>query len=421
VSNAGTLISSGIVDVYARKWGYTFDNYRVDLSGGGRNVAPLGTLADSNNTTARTTVAAYSLSAPTFSTYWLEFSDGDGAQTYYARFDCNNLPLSECYEFSKYLTDESSTATLNGVEGWRYQSAHSSMTPVKSSPFGTFAGGVWALAPGVWLDNVPTADRTNYILTDAAGGTHQNTTTPGAIVATVLADTRVRVYNVTQATEIDNVMVSGTSYEYVISTEADQNDVIDFYACKLGYEPFRARGQFDTVAGLAVLVDQVVDSVYTSWGIDGSTITEFTGDVTGHIYIDANDLDGATTKTRLGAWYSWVLTTEIGIRHFFGGVTYLSTAAIRINTDVADILIENTNASTALRFTDMDVRLYRSDGTSIIAPTSYSIHNDYSGVPDVVETGVSGLTGSESAQLMSLTNAPSADTVATAVWSKTLP
>jgi hypothetical protein len=292
---------------------------------------------------------------------------------------------------------------------------------VKSSPFGTFAGGVWAVAPGVWLDNVPTADRTNYILTDASGGTHQNTVTPGAIVATVLADTRVRVYNVTQATEIDNVTVTGTSYEYVISTEADQNDVIDFFACKLGYEPFRARGQFDTVSGLAVLVDQVVDAVYTAWGIDGSTITEFTGDVTGHIYIDANDLDGATTKTRLGAWYSWVLTTEIGIRHFFGGVTYLSTAAIRINTDVADILIENTNASTALRFTDMDVRLYRSDGTSIIAPTSYSIHNDYSGVPDVVETGVSGLTGSESAQLMSLTNAPSASTVADAVWSKALP
>jgi hypothetical protein len=50
----------------------------------------------------------------------------------------------------------------------------------------------------------------------------------------------------------------------------------------------------------------------------------------------------------------------------------------------------------------MDVRLYRSDGTSIIAPTSYSIHNDYSGVPDVVETGVSGLTTAESNVLMGL-------------------
>jgi len=150
------------------------------------------------------------------------------------------------------------------------------------------------------------------------------------------------------------------------------------------------------------LVTQNSSDVYAAWGIDGSTVTEFTDDVTGHIYIDANDLDGQTTKTRLGAWYSWVLTTEIGIRHFYGAVSYLAVNAIRINVDVADILIENVNATTALRFTDLDVRLYRSDGTSIIAPTSYSIHNDYSGVPDVVETGVSGLTTSESNALMGL-------------------
>lgn len=232
---------------------------------------------------------------------------------------------------------------------------------------------------------------------------------PAAAEVTVLADTRVQLYNVTTDTEIENVFVTGTNYSYVITTEASAGDVLRLRACKLGRIAGEAFGVWGA-SGVEFLISQPEDTIYTTWGIDGSTVTEFSGDVTGHIYIDANDLDGATTKTRLGAWYSWVLTTDIGIRHFYNAVTYVSSAAIRINVDVADILIENTNATTALRFTDTSVRLYRSDGSSVIAPTSYSIHNDYSGVPDVVETGVSGLTGSESAQLMGLPDA-------TGIWS----
>jgi hypothetical protein len=241
----------------------------------------------------------------------------------------------------------------------------------------------------------------DFTIHTADDGSTVSTTPPAQASATILADSRVQLFNVTTDTEIDNVFVTGTSYSYVITTEASAGDALRLRVCKLGREPAESLAVWGA-AGATFLISQPEDAIYTAWGIDGSAITEFTGDVTGHIYIDANDLDGMTTKTRLGAWYSWLLTTEIGIRHFYGGVSYLSTAAIRINTDVADILIENVNASTALRFTDMDVRLYRSDGTSIIAPTSYSIHNDYSGVPDVVETGVSGLTTAESNVLMGL-------------------
>lgn len=52
---------------------------------------------------------------------------------------------------------------------------------------------------------------------------------------------------------------------------------------------------------------------------------------------------------------------------------------------------------------------------STIAPSSVagSIEYAYGGVPDTVETGVSGLTGPESAQLMGL---PSSTAIAAAVW-----
>ena len=241
----------------------------------------------------------------------------------------------------------------------------------------------------------------DFTIHTADDGSTVSTTPPAQASATILADSRVQLYNVTTATELDNVFVTGTTYANTLTSGVSVGDALRIRVCKLGYDEAEAFAVW-TASGASFLVTQNSSDVYAAWGIDGSTVTEFTGDVTGHIYIDANDLDGQTTKTRLGAWYSWVLTTEIGIRHFYGAVSYLAVNAIRINVDVADILIENVNATTALRFTDLDVRLYRSDGTSIIAPTSYSIHNDYSGVPDVVETGVSGLTTSESNALMGL-------------------
>jgi hypothetical protein len=254
----------------------------------------------------------------------------------------------------------------------------------------------------------------DFDLFTADNGTTYEPVIPVTATATILAGSRVRLYNVTQAAEIDNVTEATISYSYTITTEADDGDTLSLRVCKLGYEETEVQAVFDSVTGATFLVSQILWPSYTAWGIDGSTVTEFSLDVTGNIEIDANDVDGATLKTRLGAWYSYVLTTADGIRFAFGAITSDSPPVIRINVDVVDLTIENTNATTALRFTDTDVRLYRSDGTTIIAATSYSIHNDYSGVPDVVETGVSGLTGPESAQLMSLTNAPSANTVAAA-------
>ncbi len=405
VKNAGSLISSGLVTGYARKWGYTYDHYESDLSAGGRNVMPLSTIADINITETTTTVDAWSDVTFTFGSTSKDFGDGDGPQTYYLVINCNNRPISEVYQRAQYVCREGAADTLNGAAAETYQKANAAYTANKSAPFGTYAGGTWTLAQGIWLDNVASADSVNYILTDHAGNTHQNVITPGAASATVLAGSRVQLYNVDTATQIDNVINADTSYSYAITTEASGGETLRLRVTKLGYEPVEVFGVYNATAGVQFLVSQVSDAIYTAWGIDGSTVTEFSLDVTGNIEIDANDVDGATTKTRLGAWYNYALTSADGIRYAFGAITALAVNAIRINVDVVDLTIENTNATTALRFTDTDVRLYRSDGTTIIAATSYSIHNDYSGVPDVVETGVSGLTGSESAQLMGLPSA----------------
>lgn len=415
VSTAGTPISSGLATGYARKWGYTYDHYQADLSGGGRNVMPLNTLADLNITDTAGTVGGWSDVTTTFGGISRDFGDGDGAQTYYLEIDCASRPLSEVYQRLQYICREGATGTLNGIAAETYQKAHASYTANKAAPFGSFAGGTLTCAQGIWLINVPAADATNYILTDHAGGVHQNEIVPGAANATVLAGSRVQLYNVDAATEIENVINADTSYSYSITMEASGGETLRLRVTKLGYEPVEVFGVFDATAGVTFLVTQGIDPIYAAWGLDGSTVTEYALDVTGAIEIDADDVDGASQKVRLCAFYAYALTTENGIRSAFGAMSFLAANAVRIEVPVVDMTVENINATTALRFTDNDFRLYRSDGTSIISPTSYSIHNDYSGVPDVVETGVSGLTGSESAQLMSLTNAPSAAAVAAQV------
>lgn len=235
--------------------------------------------------------------------------------------------------------------------------------------------------------------------------------------ATVLASSRVVLYNNTTDAELDNTAPAGTSWSKQITSGASAGDSLTLHVFKLGYEEFSTTFLYsgeDATLLVTQVVDAVESSLTTELGYNGSTVTEFTLDITGTVEIDADDVDGLSLKARLVLWYKYILTTENGARYLRGAITLLSTAAFRINVPVIDLKIENVSVTQGLQFTDTERRLYRSDGTAIWAATSApgSIQNDYSGVPDTVETGVSGLTGAESAQLMGL---PSAPAIATAV------
>jgi hypothetical protein len=65
-------------------------------------------------------------------------------------------------------------------------SAAATITPIASSPFGTFAGGKFFGAPGVLLINVPSADATNFQLIDDSG----NVVVPPNKVTVTAANTR---------------------------------------------------------------------------------------------------------------------------------------------------------------------------------------------------------------------------------------
>jgi hypothetical protein len=255
--NNGSLVESGLITGYARKWGYTYDNYQVDLSGGGRNVMPIATLADASITATEVAVGGWTDVTVTFGTYSRDFGDGDGAQTYYCEIDCNNRPLSEVYQRLQYLTREGASGTLNGVASETYQKAHSSATAVKTAPFGTYSGGFMTVAPMVWLKNVPAGESYLYVVTDSAGGTHQNDPPAnGLTINDLVAGSTVRVFETGTTTIIDSTTNSGTSF-----VVADITGNVDYTIQKDGYLIIRVVNQ--AVSGATVVSGaQTVDRAF---------------------------------------------------------------------------------------------------------------------------------------------------------------
>ena len=179
-------------------------------------------------------------------------------------------------------------------------------------------------------------------------------------ITNISAGSRLRIYNVTTGTETVNTVVSGTSYtsSYQEGTGYNDGDTIRIYLTKLGKEEW-VGDVIDTSNGFNVLASQVDDDVYTALGVDGTTVTKFQAD-----YVN-NEVDlvigSDWTMAELYAWWANNLTTEDGIRNFFGGITAIDQANFRINTSIVDLYLDNTtNAS--YKQTD-NRRFFRDTGT----------------------------------------------------------
>lgn len=190
----------------------------------------------------------------------------------------------------------------------------------------------------------------------------------------ITAGSRLQIYNVTTATEIVNTVVSGTSYTSTYNegagyTTGDTVRVRLAYAssssAKLPYTAQAIAG----ASGWSILASQQTDDVYASFGIDGSTVTEYVADFP-NVQIDINDPDGATRVDRLYAWFVHTQANDAdGIRQWFGGIVPEDDANFRVATSILDLKIDNASA-TGVSFVD-GRRLYRDDGTSpLVASTT---------------------------------------------------
>ena len=195
VSEFGTLIDSGDLIIFLREYGKLFDHFPITVTSG-RNAVPLATSTDLNNTTVVTTVDDYNIDI-TFGTVSKDLDNGDGANDYDVTIACNGLTLLQMYEFLKYAAMRESPELLDGEAGEQYISCDPTYAPVKASPFGTFAGGKFFGARGVWIEGYADADAKNFQLIDASGATQTPPNTVTMKVTALVAGDRVSVFRLT--------------------------------------------------------------------------------------------------------------------------------------------------------------------------------------------------------------------------------
>lgn len=170
VKEANTLIDSGNLTVFCREYTDLYSHYKTDVSSGGRNPVPLGTADDSNNQTPEATVATWNDVIISFGSYSVDLNNGAGPRPYTVEIDCGSrTSIQQVYERLKYVTARSSTINLDGQIGALYTSADPSYVESVQAPFGTFAGGTFFGAQGVYLKNIPVADINFVQFIDATG------------------------------------------------------------------------------------------------------------------------------------------------------------------------------------------------------------------------------------------------------------
>lgn len=290
-----------------------------------------------------------------------------------------------------------------------------------------------------------TASSGTVTITLGDGQSNPSFTTAGATVnflapqktisiTSIVAGSRLQIYNVTTATETYNAIVAGTSYS------ANYNEGSDFSAgdtvrVRLTYcsgvtaqLPFSLNTLASTV-GWSVVADQMDDTVYNNIAIDGSTITKFTADYVN----DEVDLTIASNFTG-GEWYAWWvcnLHTAQGISDFFGGVDAEDDTNFKIVTSALDMRFDNTTSSNVYQSDNR--RIYRDDNAYPVKdPTTGGGGIDLVWKSRVfaVTVGSGSLTPSQEATLNSRASQVSVDnlsdevpttaTIADAVWDEVL-
>jgi hypothetical protein len=196
----------------------------------------------------------------------------------------------------------------------------------------------------------------------------------------LLDSTRVQIYNVTKALELDNSVVSGGSgYSLTVNLQGANVDDGDTIRLRAAYQSGAvAKIEIEAVGivsstGLTFLDTQLDNESYNTYGVDGSTISEFTYD-SGNLEVDINDTDNTTQIQRVGAWYSYYITTADGVANLLGCMNWESINSIKIDQALCDLKLDNIKANPLLL---TGGRMYRADGSTIIAATSNSIQIDY--------------------------------------------
>lgn len=142
-----------------------------------------------------------------------DIGDGAGLQPYNVIIDLNGRYVTEVYEFVKAICRRTSvfeciTQDQGLLDGEEYIIAYTGYVPKKASPLGTFAGGVFFGARGVWIEDMHTDDVRNYQLIDANAVTRDPPNLQSYTVTALEVGDRVAIFPTTG----DNYIINKTQY-----------------------------------------------------------------------------------------------------------------------------------------------------------------------------------------------------------------
>lgn len=195
VKTGGTLIDSGNVTAFSRKWGQTYSHFDTNLAAGGESAAALSTSLDAGILITYANAGALSSKVSvTVADTNQDLGNGNGTKAYKGTITLtNNATLQEAYQYLQYLANESTATTTAGVPGWRYRKLDASYPEIIAAPFGTFAGGTLFLAQGWFITGVLPAEATKYQLIAHDGTTQVPPTLIGVTVGNLVSGDRVLV------------------------------------------------------------------------------------------------------------------------------------------------------------------------------------------------------------------------------------
>ena len=298
VQDNGTLIDSGNITVLARELGNAYDYFPIDLSAGGRNAVPLATANDLNNQTASGTIATYNDVTITFGSISRDLNNGNGAKNYDVEIDCAGRPLSEVYEYLKYVTRRGESGLLDGIEGQLYKYADSGYTPVKQAPFGTFAGGTYFGAQGVWITNYSANQSFQLISSD--GSTQSPPNTVYVEVTGLVSGDRVAMF------VLDGVGGDIDKAQYTIASATSNSITLN-----------EAIGSDTPTSGYFRESDDSTVYEYTGW--TGSTFSGVTPDpsaVNGDCFVPLLDAEATSSNLNNSLIYSSDIPVIVRVRRY---------------------------------------------------------------------------------------------------------
>lgn len=178
VKDGGSLIDSGNVTAYSRKYGQTFSHFDANLAAGSESAAAITTQVDGSIVSiAATAETNYGTMTVTVGASNHDLGNGNGSKGYTGTIDCGGKTAQEVYDALMWACSESSTAAIGTVDGWRFRALSGSYAENPQRPIVTLTSGTLYFERGWFVQNL--AAGAGYSLIAADGTTQAPPVTTG--------------------------------------------------------------------------------------------------------------------------------------------------------------------------------------------------------------------------------------------------